>query len=207
VDAWRQSLRENSVDVKQLGRAVDELVMRPVRSSLQSESGQIRRLLIAPDGSLSLIPFAALVDEENRYLIERYSISHLTSGRDLLRLRNPQPSKSAPLILANPLFGRTASAATRGSRNSVNSSSGAGAGDHGETRSDLARIFFPQLPGTEGEALAIKAMLPEASLLLQQRATEEALKHVIGPRILHIATHGFFIDYQEPARIVSPGPV
>ena len=207
VGAWRQSLRENSVDVKQLGRAVDELVMRPVRSSLQSESGQIRHLLIAPDGSLSLIPFAALVDEENRYLIERYTVSFLTSGRDLLRLRNPQPSKSAPLILANPLFGRTASAATRGSRNSVNSSSGAGAGDHGETRSDLARIFFPQLPGTEGEALAIKAMLPEASLLLQQRATEAALKQVIGPRILHIATHGFFIDYQEPARIGSPGPV
>jgi CHAT domain-containing protein/Tfp pilus assembly protein PilF len=207
VDAWRQSLRENSVDVKQLGRAVDELVMRPVRSSLQSESGQIRHLLIAPDGSLSLIPFAALVDEENRYLIERYAISFLTSGRDLLRLQTPQPSKSAPLVLANPLFGRTASAATRGSRNSVNSSSGAGAGDHGETRSDPARIFFPQLPGTEREAVAIKAMLPEASLLLQQRATEAALKQVIGPRILHIATHGFFIDYQEPARIGSPGPV
>jgi tetratricopeptide (TPR) repeat protein len=152
VEAWRQSLRENSVDVKQLGRAVDELVMRPVRSSLQSESGQIRRLLIAPDGSLNLIPFAAMVDEENRYLIERHTISYLTSGRDLLRLRNPQPSKSVPLVLANPLFGRMASAATRGSRNSVNSPSGDGAGDQGETRSDPARIFFRPLPGTEGEA-------------------------------------------------------
>ncbi len=197
VGAWRQSLRENGVDVKQLGRAVDELVMRPVRSLLQSESGQIRRLLIAPDGSLNLIPFPALVDEENRYLIERYTISYLTSGRDLLRLHNPQPSKSSPLVLADPLFGRMARAATRGPRNSVNSASAAGAGDQGEARSDPARVFFPQLPGTRGEALAIKAVLPEASLLLQERATEAALKRARAPRILHIATHGFFYGDQE----------
>jgi CHAT domain-containing protein len=203
VGAWRQSLRENSVDVKQLGRAVDELVMRPVRSSLQSESGQIRHLLIASDGALNLIPFAALVDEENRYLIERYTISYLTSGRDLLRLRNPQPSKSAPLVLANPLFDGMASAATRGSRNSASSPSGAGAGGQGKTRSDPARIFFQPLPGTEGEALAIKAVLPEASLLLERQATEAALKRASAPRILHIATHGFFLDDQEEQRAES----
>src|SRR5262245_11655137 len=197
VSAWRQTLRENSADVKQLGRAVDELVMRRVRASLQSESGQIRHLLLAPDGALNLIPFAALVDEENRYLIERYTISHLTSGRDLLRLRDSQPSKSAPLVLANPLFGGMASAATRGSSNSANPPSGAGAGGSGKTRSDPARVFFPPLPGTEGEALAIKAVLPEASLLLHQQATEAALKRASAPRILHIATHGFFVDDQE----------
>jgi len=201
VSAWRQSLRENSADVKQLGRAVDELVMRPVRASLQSESGQIRHLLIAPDGALNLIPFAALVDEENRYLIERYTISHLTSGRDLLRLRDSQPSKSGPLVLANPLFGGMAGAATRGSRNSASSPSGARAGGQGKTRSDPAKIFFQPLPGTEGEALAIKAVLPEASLLLERQATEAALKRASAPRILHIATHGFFLDDQGERRV------
>jgi len=193
--AWRQSLREISVDVKQLGRAVDKLVMQPVRALLRSESGRVSHLLIAPDGALNLIPFAALVDEENRYLIEGYTISYLTSGRDLLRLRNRQPSKNAPLVLANPLFGSLASAPRRET------------GNQGERRSDPARIYFRQLPGTESEALAIKSMLPEASVLLQQQATETALKQVIGPRILHIATHGFFIDYQEPGGIGPGGAV
>ena len=197
VGAWRQSLRENGVDVKQLGRAVDELVMRPVRSSLPSESGKIRRLLIAPDGSLNLAPFAAMVDEQNRYLIERYSISFLTSGRDLLRLRNPQPSRSAPLILANPLFGRMASASSRVSRNHANSRFSARAGGQGKPRRVSNRVFFPPLPGTEDEALALKSVLPEASLLLHQEATEAALKRASGPRILHIATHGFFLREQE----------
>jgi hypothetical protein len=63
VDAWGRSLRENSPDVNRLARALDELVMRPIRSSLLSEQGEIRHLLIAPDGSLNLMPFAALVDE------------------------------------------------------------------------------------------------------------------------------------------------
>jgi CHAT domain-containing protein/Tfp pilus assembly protein PilF len=191
VDAWRQSLCENLVDVKRLARAVDELIMRPVRSSLKSGPREIRRLLIAPDGSLNLIPFAALVDERNQYLIKRYAITYLTSGRDLLRLQKPQPSKSAPLVLADPLFGGLESGVTRGAQNSPPS------GDQGAAQSDPNRIFFPPLPGTKREALAIKAVLPEASLLMRQEATEAALKRVRAPRILHIATHGFFLSDQE----------
>jgi CHAT domain-containing protein/Tfp pilus assembly protein PilF len=190
VDAWRKSLRENSPDVNRLARAVDELVMRPIRSSLRSEPGEIRRLLIAPDGSLNLMPFAALVDEGNRYLIERYSISFLTSGRDLLRLQTRHPSKTASLVVADPLFGRMANAATRSGRNSGSPP----AGDQGASQSAPPRIFFQPLPGTKAEALAIKAILPKASVLMQQQATEAALKRVRSPRILHIATHGFFLS-------------
>jgi len=201
VDAWRQSLSENSPDVNRLARAVDELVMRPIRSSLRSEPGEIRHLLIAPDGSLNLMPFAALVDEKDRYLIERYNISYLTSGRDLLRLQSTQSSKTAPLVVADPLFGRMPNAAARGSRNSFDAG-------HREGRDVSRRIFFQPLPGTKGEALAIKAILPKASLLLRRQATETALKQVGSPLILHIATHGFFLDDREergPETLSLPG--
>jgi CHAT domain-containing protein/Tfp pilus assembly protein PilF len=193
VDAWRQSLRENSPDVNRLGRAVDELVMRPIRSLLRSKSGEIRRLLIAPDGSLNLMPFAALVDEGNRYLIERYTISYLTSGRDLLRLQTTQQSRNVPLVIADPLFGRAAKGVARGDQNSGTSS----AVHKGNGRPDPPRLFFRPLPGTKSEAQAIKAIMPEASVLLRQEATEAALKRARGPRILHIATHGFFLGSQD----------
>ena len=78
-------------DVKPLARALDEKVMRPVRALL----GDTKRLLISPDGSLNLIPFAALVDEQDRFLVESFSISYLTSGRDLLRLQTHVPSTQA----------------------------------------------------------------------------------------------------------------
>src|SRR5262249_51302883 len=179
IDAWREALRNpNRSDVKRLARAVDEKVMRPVRALL----GETRHLLIAPDGLLNLIPFAALVNEQNRYLIESYAISYLTSGRDLLRIQMPQQNQSAPLVIANPAFGRVAAGNLQG-----------------WAQIDPPQIFFQPLPGTKHEALAIKAMLLEASVLMREQATETVLKQARAPRILHIATHGFFLSDQEAA--------
>ncbi|MGH9902303.1 MAG: tetratricopeptide repeat protein, partial [Pyrinomonadaceae bacterium] len=82
IDEWREALRDPSrKDVRQLARAVDERVMRPVRAFV----GDAAQLLVSPDGELNLIPFEALVDERHRFLVERYAFTYLTSGRDLLR--------------------------------------------------------------------------------------------------------------------------
>jgi CHAT domain-containing protein/Tfp pilus assembly protein PilF len=196
VEAWRQTLRGNRIDVKRLARELDEKIMHPVRSSIRSE---INHLLIAPDGSLNLIPFAALVDEENRYLIERFTISFLTSGRDLLRLQDSPPSQDAPLVVADPIFGKAAPVIAHAYQRSANLSSERKAGKQIETgqTGQTGHIAFRPLPGTKAEALAIKAILPDASLLLQQQATEAALKRARAPRILHIATHGFFLADQQ----------
>jgi CHAT domain-containing protein len=193
VNLWRETLRNpNRPDTDRLARAVDEKVMQPVRPLL----GEPRRLLIAPDGSLNLIPFAALVDEQNRYLIERYTISYLTTGRDLLRLQAPQPSKGDPLVVVNPDFGSSAAIVER---------------PGGQEEREPGQILFYQLPDTMREALAIKELLPKASVLQREEASEAALKQARGPRILHIATHGFFLDNQDaataevgPARAGSP---
>jgi CHAT domain-containing protein len=171
VNLWREALHNpNRPDVNQLGRTVDEKVMQPVRSLL----GNTRRLMIAPDGSLNLIPFAALVDEKNQYLIERYSISYLTTGRDLLRLQTPQPSKGDTLVLADPDFGS-------------------------KPEKDPAQLFFRPLHATAQEALAIKDLFPSASVLQAGEAAESALKQARGPRILHIATRSFFFENQDAA--------
>jgi len=190
VGAWRKALRNpNRTDVKRLARAVDEKVMRPVRPLL----GKTSRLLIAPDGSLNLIPFAALVDEQNRYLIGRYAISYLTSGRDLLRLQTSLPSENAPMVVANPAFGRAETFVAQATRS-------AGAlqpRSQASTQNDSIPIYFQPLPSTGREALAIKSLLPEASVLMREQATESAIKQTRAPRILHIATHGFFLGDQE----------
>src|SRR5262249_58789903 len=76
VAALRQALRNPArTDVKTLARKTDALVLRPVRAL----TGDARRLLIAPDGALNLLPFEALVDERGRFQVERYAIPYLVS--------------------------------------------------------------------------------------------------------------------------------
>ncbi len=160
--------------------------MQPIRPLL----GDATQLLISPDGALALIPFEVMVDERGKYLIERYSISYVTSGRDLLRMQVARASQSKPLVLANPLFGEP----ERGTkRQSVT------------TGADLSNVYFAPLGGTAREAQAIKSLFPEASVLTGTRATESSLKQrAAAPRLLHIATHGFFLtDRRSPSPNVN----
>ncbi len=192
IERWRKALRnQHAADVKKYGRAVDRLVMQPLRPLL----GQTHRVLVAPDGSLNLIPFAALVDGRNEYLIKRYHFSYLTSGRDLLRLQIKQPSRQGALVIANPDFGESVMPGAT-ERGLVARPAKATADD--ANTSILSVAFFPALPGTAGEADALKELLPEAAVYSAQAATETQLKQADGPAILHIATHGFFLPDAAP---------
>lgn len=156
-------------------RQLDERMLQPIRAQL----GTSRRLLVAPDGLLNLLPLAALVDERGRFLLESYDITYLSSGRDLLRLRQRFPVREPPLLVANPDFGPTGSVAAQRSRGS-------------------AELAYRSLPQTAVEAVAIKRLLPEARLLTGTQATENALKRVQGALLLHVATHGFFLREAMP---------
>ncbi|MBD2298525.1 tetratricopeptide repeat protein [Nostoc sp. FACHB-190] len=167
---------------KKLGRTLDEKLIAPIRPLL----GDARHILISPDGQLTLIPFEALKDEQDKFLIQRYAFSYLTSGRDLLRLNSDVNNASSPVVLAdvdyNNQTSTVASAKVSGSRGSQNRRSG-----------DLANLIFDPLAATKDEAVAIKKVLPNAKLLLGKDATETAIKQLQSPSILHLATHGFFI--------------
>jgi tetratricopeptide (TPR) repeat protein len=102
VDAYRSALQDpDRTDVKRLARALDDRIMRPLRGVVPDGT----RLLVSPDGPLALIPFEALVDEKGTYLIERYPVSYLSAGRDLLRMQVPRTSRDADVIVADPRFG------------------------------------------------------------------------------------------------------
>jgi CHAT domain-containing protein len=187
IISLRDAVRDPAdADVKARARALDEKVMRPLRARLNGAT----HLLISPDGSLNLVPFEALVDERGRYLIERYSTSYLTSGRDLLRMQIHRGVPGRSVIVADPLFGEPAVAA-----DSRLPAAASPAGRRSVTvGADMATLYFAPLSASGAEARAIKSLFPDAALLTGRRATKATLERVSGPRILHIASHGFFLN-------------
>jgi len=184
IDRQVAQLREaisdpRRTDARALGRTLELTVMRPVRAML----GDTRMVFLAPDGALNLLPFGALVDEDNRFLIERLAFTYLTTGRDLLRLQVKVPNKQGPMIFANPDFNGVGILAASGQTQKMGGASS---------------FRFGPLPGSEGEAQALESVLPGVVILTKAEATEAALKRVHGPRILHLATHGFFLEDQAP---------
>ena len=66
-------------------------------------------------------------------------------------------------------------------------------------------MYFAPLAGTADEARSIKSLFPEALVLTGQQATKPALKRLEAPRVLHIATHGFFLDDAKDNANRTPG--
>jgi CHAT domain-containing protein len=157
--------------------------MQPLRASL----GGATRLLISPDGDLNLVPFEALVDEFGRFLIERYATTYLTSGRDLLRMQVPRATPTNSVIVADPLFGEPS---PLGAPRPLSPTARRGV----TTDTDWSNLYFAPLAATGMEARAIKSLFPDATLFTGSRATKAALQTVHAPRILHIASHGFFLE-------------
>jgi CHAT domain-containing protein len=184
VDGLRIALRDpKRPEARQLARELDERVMRPVRELL----GPARSLLLSPDGALNLVPFGALVDENGRYLVERYAIVYLTSGRDLLRLRERTDARQQAMVVADPAYGDA------GDASSVARRIGLPKDAANEQSIDFAGVSFSPLRFTEAEARALGRMLVGSQVLTRELATEAALKRVAGPRVVHVATHGFFL--------------
>jgi len=170
-------------DAEKLARALDEKIMRPVRGLV----GTATHLLVSPDGELNIVPFNALVDENRKYLVERYSFTYLSSGRDLLRMQDQKKgSAGPPIVVGNPAYCNPSGdvPADRGGRKAPARSI---------TR-EITDTYFAPLSGTEQEARSISALFPDSKYLTGAAATETSLKQARSPRILHIATHGFFLE-------------
>lgn len=197
VTEFRRTIRIKSgsqMSFKKAARTLDTILMQPIRE----QSGNRHHILLSPDSQLNLIPFSALIDENNQYLLENYEISYFSSGQDLIRLQADVLSKENPVIVANPQFDkpgmpptRVASSTTRGTSN--------------RTSADLASLKYGSISGTATEAKAISTILPNVKLLTGEAATENAIKQLNAPNILHIATHGFFLKDAPPEQLSSEG--
>jgi CHAT domain-containing protein/Tfp pilus assembly protein PilF len=164
--------------------------LAPLRTQLEQDK-TIHRLRIAPDGLLTLAPFAALSNAPGHFLVQRFTISYLSAGRDLAEVPNTLSNDAArplgpPVIALSP------------------------GGDSRATAS--AGVFradgLERLDGAVLEAQSLQALLPHSELLAEGQATEQRIKELHRPALLHVVGHGLVRGNQEcsaAGHAYSPG--
>ena len=184
VQSFREHITQRHPKVDEIGRELYQKLLKPLTPSLQ----ETETLIISPDGPLHSLPFAALVNTAGEYLAESYALRYLTTSRDLVHLSEPAfPARGPPVVLADAQFD------SKPARSQV-----AQVDTRGSWSKDLARRMAP-LPGTRAEAQLVSKLLEAQGSVLHMgpNATESTLRSVKGPRILHVATHGFFLPDSE----------
>jgi CHAT domain-containing protein/Tfp pilus assembly protein PilF len=192
ADLRERIKKDDEAGVADIGTRLRRAVLDPLAPSLKG----CARLLIAPDSGLTSLPFEILPTEDGRYLIDHYSISYLSAGRDLLCLNTTTQSKAnLPVVIADPDFDLSDDAPRVGKE--TENQTWRHSRHLGQA---IDRPFFP-LPNTakEGESIAkILGVQP----WLREAALEARLKSYTSPRILHLATHGFFLDDQDWLKVI-----
>ena len=129
----------------------------------------VARLRIAPDGMLNLVPFGALADTHGAFLIQHFAISYVSAGRDLTGVSTGAAATSA-VIAVSPGAGPKS----------------AGVAFAGAFRAES----LERLGDAELEAREVNKWIPRAVLLNEGEATEQRIKHLHHPALLHIVGHG-----------------
>jgi CHAT domain-containing protein len=143
--------------------------LAPAFSPIWKDAG-VHRLRIAPDGMLNLVPFSALSDGRGRFLIERVAISYVSAGRDLAASESSASTEANSIVIAV--------------------SPGVGASSGNLTASAFRADRLERLENAEVEARDVQRWFPHAKLLGEGEATEERIKRLHRPALLHIVGHG-----------------
>jgi len=159
-------------------------------------------VIIAPDGDLNSISFAGLIDDEGHYLVESFAIHYVSAGRDLARFGEPAEVGRGLLVLADPDLGGVAGRQSTQApiELAYNLTRGTRVASTSHLEEYLSKIDLSPLPWAREEARAVVAFWHELSdepvnVYTAQEASEGVFKREAGgKRVIHLATHGFFMD-------------
>lgn len=136
--------------------------------ALETSLKDINKIYLSLDGVYHQLSINALKDGAGKYLVDTYNLQFVGNTRDVLSLKASESAVQKPgtaFLVGNPNYGSNG--------------------------------YLEQLPGAELEVKNINTLLLKYKLkttsLVGAKATEEKVKQLDSPSILHIATHGYFL--------------
>lgn len=147
---------------------------KPVMDSIMVHTTAFpERIFVSNEGIYNNINLNALwVPEKEKYLLDVSNITIVSNTRQLLN-RKKRPRPLSAVLFGNPDF----------------------------TNVKNSMVSLPTLPGTEIEVQKIEEVLKDNHMkvetYLSSQANEDNLKKINQPNVLHIATHGYFNNFNS----------
>jgi CHAT domain-containing protein/Tfp pilus assembly protein PilF len=217
ITSWRSAMladitaaraaTQSGPSFRTLGTSLRQKVWDPLAAHL----GGAQQVFVVPDGGLNLVPLTALPLARGRYVLEDGPVIHyLSAERDLVVADSASQLGSGLLAVGNPAFADPSSfAALRATRPAAPTAPASRPMTTPARRGSVTCVSFQSMrfdpiPESRREVDAVASQWQQvdaasragdARALIGAEATERAFKQ-LGPgrRILHLATHGFFLS-------------
>lgn len=161
-------------------KQLHKLLIEPIAKLLPADPNQ--RVIFIPQNELFLVPFPALKDQNNKYLIEKHNI--LTAPAiQVLQLTSEKRERLGSSIFAS-LQGKNALVVGNPTMPSIITKSG-------EKPQQLST-----LPGAEAEAIKVAKLLKTKAMTGKVATKASIVQQMNKARIIHLATHGLLDDFK-----------
>jgi CHAT domain-containing protein len=169
------SIETNPKDVVAKYRELKQLhhiLIKPIQELLPKDANT--RIIFLPQSILFLVPFAALIDSQDKFLVDKYTVQIAPAIQVLdlthqIRQQVQKVNLQEILIVGNPTMPSL-----------------------GNPPRQLASLL-----GAEQEAKAIAALLNTTFLTGDQATKVEVITKMKSARFIHLATHGLLEEYRK----------
>ncbi|HEY0743901.1 MAG TPA: CHAT domain-containing protein [Chryseosolibacter sp.] len=158
---------------------------------------KIKKVYLSRDGVYNQININTIKNTESqKFLLDEFQVAMVTNTRELLEKRLVQSNSQSSLLIGFPKFNLNATnEKTEGVTRSVTRGGTLSRGLRGGLlRHMRGEGGIAVLPGTEIEINQIAKISKNPEVFKEDLASESLLKQVISPMVLHIATHGYFLE-------------
>lgn len=187
-----------------MARTGNDLTYDKFWSPFKAQLKDVQKIYLSPDGVFNQINLNTLQNPLSKeFLLDETDISYLTNTGDLLKPRKQTRANAVGILFGRPAYdmqqvqaiASQTTSSVYGTRNVLT-----------DELSEFRDQEFSDLPGTETEINTIQRALESRGVDVQTfkgvEALEENVKAVRSPSILHVATHGFFVE--DTASLVNP---
>ncbi len=211
IAAWKQevtlgALRTDRPAGESLAayRAAGEALRAALWDPISGLVEDIDQLFVVPDGQIHLVNLATLPNAGTGYLADdAIALHYLSAERELLLADAAPEGTGGALVCGAPDFDGGLTPASQAMAAEAADAEAAFRGERAEC-SQMDALRFAPLPECLREAREVaelwRVFPSEARLLTGAQATESQVKSLTpGCRLLHVATHGFFLSGDCPS--------